>query len=104
MEQIMKMSRRRLLLNASSIVVFAGLCGSSSIADIYVPTDIEKKPEVSFRAAQSLNDQLVAQAVELSQKYAHWTYSPTEVSDIKNRIWDKTQLTMSQFYRPSEKN
>ena len=74
-----------------------------SVADIYVPTDIEKKPQTSFKAARSLSDKLAEDAIGLTQKYAGASYSPNEVSDIKNRIWDKTQVTMLQFYRPSEK-
>jgi len=48
-------------------------------------------------------EQLAEDAIGLTQKYAGASYSPNEVSDIKNRIWDKTQATMLQFYRPSEK-
>ena len=41
----MKLSRRRLMLTASTAAVAAGLTAAISVADIYVPTDIERNPK-----------------------------------------------------------
>jgi hypothetical protein len=97
----MKMSRRRLMLTASTAAIAAGLATAISVADVYFPTD-EKKPQTSFKAARSLSNELATDAIGLSRKYTGAEYPSEEVTDIKNRIWDKTQITMLRFYKPSE--
>jgi hypothetical protein len=96
--RVMNLSRRRLMLGTSLVATLAAVSVSVSSADV------NKKPEISFKEAQSLTDKLLAEAIATSQKDFDVTYSAAEVSDIKKRIWDKTQFTMLQFYTPTEKD
>jgi hypothetical protein len=97
----MRMSRRRLLLTASTLSVLAGAVSLVS-ADTVALSDADRKP-VSFKEARALSDKFVDNAIHLSAKEFGTDYSSNEIRDIKNRIWDKTQVTMLQFYKPLEK-
>lgn len=99
-------TRRRLVLAIASVgaLIASAFYESPSIAEKFVPTDIDnaKKPYVPFSFAKSLVDDIVKSEFEKSEKDFGITYSPADRDRIKDRLWEKTQLAMLEFYNPKE--
>jgi hypothetical protein len=99
-------SRRRLLKNSASVLAVVGVAlqSTSSIGDLFVPTDVEnaKKPSIPFSSARSLTAGLVRSEVIRSEKDFGIKYSQQEIENIQNNIWERTHLVMLQYYTPKE--
>lgn len=92
----MDLSRRQFFLSAaaSSLALIFTFSSASAIDTT--------KPIISFKDAHVLLDKLLDDTIIASQKEFDITYSPSEIKEIKDRMWDTTQLALQQSYRSSE--
>ena len=99
-------SRRNLAPLVLGVAAFVGMVfnTTASLSDFFVPTDKEhqNKPLVSFSEARSFTMELLKSEIESSQKDFDTKYTPEQIGDIQQHIWENTQLAMLAFYRPKE--
>jgi hypothetical protein len=97
----MDRTRRNALLATVSALVLVGL-GSPLHGDLFVPSDNDSRPIISFKQAHSLVDGLVKSELEKSAKDFDTRYSSDEADNIRNRLWETTQVVLLRHYRPEE--
>ncbi len=102
----MRNSRRIFLLSSAAVLGVVG-CGlellpaamsAPELSSIYAPPP--NSPKLSFAKAKLDIDALVQSEIDRSQKDFNVKYS--DPSNIREQVWDKTQLVLMQRYTPAE--
>jgi hypothetical protein len=94
-------SRRLLILSSVSAFALsiAGAAAALRTPDFF--TDQQDKEYISFKQARDRFDLLLDKQIAQSEQAFGTKY---DTKDIRRRLWDSTQLTLSEHYRPKEED